>query len=130
MGLKMAGISVLVLSVLGGLFYWYFSWSQSQLAEYQKTIARQESAISSLEVAVKSIKKNIANQSAELVNLDKKQSKITQTTDQLSTLLAKHDMEMLANHKPKAIEARVNAATARILSDISELTKKDTSDEN
>lgn len=124
LGFKIAGITAIALGLLGGAFYWYFSWSQEQIKAQEQLIAKQDTAIRSLETTVESIKRNIAKQSKGLQDLDKRQAEVERTTSGLSKILARHDLEHLANEKPKLIEKRINIGTSKVLKDIEDITKK------
>ena len=111
-------IMLVIIAMLGGGAYWYFKWSQHELAVLKANNAK-------LEVAVEEQSKTITDlqsfQKKQLEDIRKLQDGLTEAETYRKSLedkFLKHDLERLAREKPKLIEDRMNAATAKILDQI------------
>lgn len=117
-GSKVTLIMLVIISMLAGGGYWYFKWSQSELASLRENNAK-------LELAIEQQKRTIADlqnfQRRQNENIRGLQEKLVETETYRRSLeqkFLKNDLEYLAREKPGLIENRINSATSKILDQI------------
>ena len=59
MGLKLAGIMIVVMGVLGGVFYWYYTETQQKIAILHENNAKLETAMTTQKQAIEQYQKDI-----------------------------------------------------------------------
>ena len=59
MGLKLAGIMIVVMGVLGGIFYWYYNDTQQKMAILHENNAKLETAMKTQKQAIEQYQKDI-----------------------------------------------------------------------
>ena len=59
MGFKLAGLMLVVMAAVGGVFYWYYTDTQEKMAILHENNAKLESAVSTQKQAIDSYKKDI-----------------------------------------------------------------------
>lgn len=117
-GSKLILIMLVIIAMLGGGAYWYFKWSQNELAVLRANNAKLEVAINE---QAKTIDDLQAFQKKQIEDIRRLQDGLTASETYRKSLedkFLKHDLERLAREKPKLIEDRMNAATAKILDQI------------
>lgn len=108
MGLKLAGILLLLMLGMAGIGYWYYNDTQARMAILQENNAKLNTAIQISEQAVASLQQNImlANEQLKLVN--KEFAEIRAQNNVLAEKLAKHDLAVLGAGKPGLVQKLVN----------------------
>jgi len=113
MGFKLAGVFALVMLLMGGLGYWYYSDSQSTIATLQKNNAVLETSLELSERAVNTLKSNIATANNQITELNEDFADIRSQNNQLANKLEKHELGVLASRKPGLVERVINNATEK-----------------
>jgi septal ring factor EnvC (AmiA/AmiB activator) len=113
MGFKLAGVFALVMLLMGGLGYWYYSDSQSTISTLQKNNAVLETSLELSERAVNTLKSNIATANNQITRLNKDFADIRSQNNQLANKLEKHELGVLASRKPGLVERVINNATEK-----------------
>jgi len=113
MGFKLAGVFALVILLMGGLGYWYYSDSQSTIATLQKNNAVLETSLELSERAVNTLKSNIATSNNQITQLNEDFADIRSQNNQLANKLEKHELGVLASRKPGLVERVINNATEK-----------------
>jgi len=113
MGLKLAGVLALVILLMGGLGYWYYSDSQSTIATLQKNNATLNTSLELSERAVNTFKSNIATANNQITQLNKDFADIRSQNNQLANKLEKHELGVLASRKPGLVTRVINNATEK-----------------
>jgi uncharacterized protein YhbP (UPF0306 family) len=110
------------IAILLGGFYWYFQWSQTQLATLREnnaalavTVDEQKQTITALQVFQR-------RQNANLVELQQDLADSESSRRALEEKFLKHDLEYLARNRPGLIEQRINAATLDVFRQIEQET--------
>jgi len=104
--IKLAGVILLASAI--GAAYWYFNWSQAEIARLRGNAIKLELAIAQSEAAIKALKeseKQVLIRS-EVVNTQFQAAR-TETTV-LKKKLAKHDLGYLASQKPRLVKKIIN----------------------
>jgi len=113
MGFKLAGVFALVMLLMGGLGYWYYSDSQSTIATLQKNNAVLETSLELSERAVNTLKSNIVSANSQITQLNEDFADIRSQNNQLANKLEKHELGVLASRKPGLVERVINNATKK-----------------
>ena len=113
MGFKLAGVFALVMLLMGGLGYWYYSDSQSTISTLQKNNAVLETSLELSERAVNTLKSNIATSNNQITQLNEDFANIRSQNNQLANKLEKHELGVLASRKPGLVERVINNATEK-----------------
>lgn len=113
MGFKLAGVFALVMLLMGGLGYWYYSDSQSTIATLQKNNAVLETSLELSERAVNTLKSNIVSANSQITQLNEDFADIRSQNNQLANKLEKHELGVLASRKPGLVERVINNATEK-----------------
>lgn len=115
--------------VLAGLAYWYWNYSQDRIEALNQDIstvkANNEALSEKIEQQNKTID-NIVEQTEKnneaMENLNNNLSNIRQSTSELAEMLREHDLNKLAQKKPKMIERRMNDATKNLFDELESIT--------
>jgi hypothetical protein len=95
-GLKLAGIMLIVMCAMGGLGYWYYNDTQEKLATLHENNAKLETAVAISE---------------ELQKVNNEFRDIRAQNNVLSKKLAKHDLSELGSKKPGLVGKIINNAS-------------------
>jgi len=101
----------LVIVVIVSGFYWYFSWSQTQLTTLRENNAKLELAVKTNEDAIKSLQQDYATANAEISRVNTELSDARMQNRQLQDRLSRHEIGALAESKPGLVENIVNNAS-------------------
>lgn len=108
MGMKLAGIMLIIMLVMTGGFYWYYNDTQERMAILNENNAKLETAVQISEQAVDSLKASYAKANEELQKLNDEFKNIRAQNQVLSDKLAKHDLAVLGANKPGLVERLIN----------------------
>lgn len=108
------GLGIVIIVLLGG-FYWYFSWSQGELTTLRENTARLEIAVQTNEQTIASLRSDIARVGRVLNETNQQLSEARVQNRELQTRLSEHDIGALAEAKPGLVENAVNNGTANAL---------------
>ena len=106
------------IAILLGGFYWYFQWSQSQLATLRENNAQLTVAVDQQKETIDALQAFQTKQNANVVDLQQDLAGSESIRRSLEEKFLKHDLEYLARNKPELIERRLNAATADVFKQI------------
>ena len=109
---------VLVIFIMGGVGYAYFSYSQLQIQVLTQNNAKLETAVDLVQKENNNIKKSFAEQSQNNEAAQKRIREIHIQLSELETKINKHNLEVLAVKKPGLIENRINVATKKLFRDL------------
>lgn len=109
--MKIAGIFLVIILVMGGIGYWYYTDTQAKMAILQENNAKLEIAIATSEEALKSVQADFAKASEENNRLNNAYAEIRRQNNRLSSKLADMDLSLLAVEKPDSIERAINRGT-------------------
>lgn len=110
------------IAVLLGGFYWYFQWSQKQLATLRENNAALTVTVDEQKQAITALQTFQRRQNANLVELQQDLADSEAGRRALEEKFLKHDLEYLARNKPGLIENRINAATLDVFRQIEQET--------
>lgn len=127
MGLKLAGVVGIVLLVISGMFYWYYTQSQKTIGLLEANNAKLELSIKVQQDTIDALQQHAADQATQVVELQTNLNAANSYRATLEKLLREHDLTALARAKPKLIEDRMNAATSKVWDDLESLTGGGTS---
>jgi hypothetical protein len=122
MGFKLALIMLVVMGVVGGIGYWYYTDSQKKMAVMQQEIGIQKVAIEQQNEAIEKQLEDVKKAQETTKELNKKFEAARKQVDSLenkfnktSKLLGKRDIGVLAINKPRAITRIITAGTKQHL---------------
>ena len=118
--MKWAMLAAIVI-LLGG-FYWYFQWSQTQLATLRENNAALTVTVDEQKQTIGALQAFQRRQNANLVELQQDLADSESGRRALEEKFLKHDLEYLARNKPALIEQRINAATLDVFRQIEQET--------
>ncbi len=105
-------LGLVIVVILSG-FYWYFSWSQTQLTTLRENNAKLEIALQTNEDAIKSLQEDYSRANTEIARVNTELSDARLQNRQLQDRLSKHEIGALAESKPGLVENIVNNATEK-----------------
>lgn len=109
--MKLTGILLVVIMVMGGIGYWYYNDTQERMAILQENNAKLETAVALNEAAIDQMQADFASQQTELNRINKEYADIRRENSRLANKLADIDLSLLAAEKPTSIERAVNRGT-------------------
>lgn len=118
MGLKLAAAMAVMMLMMCGAFYWYYTDSQERMGILRENAARLEVAVQISEASILMMETDIKRTSELNIQLQGNLQKAEQYGDELRATLQKHNLTMLALKKPAMIEQRMQDATNKIWADI------------
>jgi chromosome segregation ATPase len=110
--MKLSGILFVVIIVMGGMGYWYYTNSQAKIAVLTENNAKLETAIALNEDAIASLQANYAAAQEETRRINQVYAEIRRQNDRLANRLSDIDLGLLASEKPDSIERAINRGTA------------------
>lgn len=113
MGLKLAGIMLIVMCAMGGLGYWYYNDTQEKLATLHENNAKLETAVAISEETVSTLRADFAKANEELQKVNNEFRDIRAQNNVLSKKLAKHDLSELGSKKPGLVGRIINNASQK-----------------
>ena len=106
------------IAILLGGFYWYFQWSQTQIATLRESNAQLTVAVDQQKETINVLQAFQTKQNANVVELQQDLSSSESIRRSLEEKFLKHDLEYLARNKPALIERRLNTATVDVFNQI------------
>ena len=110
------------IAILLGGFYWYFQWSQTQLAMLRENNAALTVTVDEQKQTITALQSFQRRQNANMVELQQDLASSEASRRSLEEKFLKHDLEYLARNKPALIEQRINAATLDVFRQIEQET--------
>ena len=109
--MRLAGILLVVIAVMGGIGYWYYTDTQEKMAILQQNNAQLEIAVQTNEQALESLQADYAAAQNELTRINQAYAEIRRQNNRLSDRLANMDLGLLAAEKPESMERAVDRGT-------------------
>ena len=101
--MKLTGILLVVIMLMGGIGYWYYNDTQERMAILQENNAKLETAVATNEAAIDQMQADFASQQTELNRINKEYADIRRENSRLANKLADIDLSLLAAEKPTSI---------------------------
>jgi septal ring factor EnvC (AmiA/AmiB activator) len=109
--MKLAGLLLVVIMVMSGIGYWYYTDTQQRMAILQENNAKLEIAVQTNEAALDSLQADYAAAQTELTRINQVYAEIRRQNNRLSAKLADMDLGLLAEERPEAMERAVDTGT-------------------
>lgn len=104
-----------ILATLIGIFYWYYTTTQSTINTLTENNAKLETAVAISEETVSSLQTLLREQSETILKINRRFNEIRQENSDLKKTLSENNLGKLAYKKPGLIENRVNNGTKNVL---------------
>ena len=112
MGMKLAGAMAVMMLVLCGAFYWYYSDTQQRIAILNQNNAKLETAVAISEETISTLQADFAKANAELNRVNTEFASIRAQNNVLADKLSKNDLGVLGSSKPGLVEKLIDRGTA------------------
>ena len=109
--MRLAGILLVVILVMGGVGYWYYNDTQARMAILQDNNAKLNIAVQTNEAALESLQADYASAQNEISSLNAAYTAIRRQNQRLANKLEEIDLEAAAIANAEGIEAAVNRGT-------------------
>jgi len=109
--MRLAGLLLIVIAVMGGIGYWYYTDTQARMAVLQENNAKLEIAVQTNEQALESLQADYARVNTELSQINEAYTQIRRQNQELANKLEKIDLTAAALANPEGIERAVNRGT-------------------
>lgn len=122
MGLKLVGIMIIIMGVVGGIFYWYYTDTQEKMAILHENNAKLETAMQTQKQAIDQYQADIKIVTASKLEVEQQFAKSRKSVEDLknkfnkvSKLLGARDLGKMGAAKPKSIQRIVNRGSKDVL---------------
>ena len=109
--MRLAGLLLVVIMVMGGIGYWYYNDTQERIAILQENNAQLNIAVQTNEETINSLQADYAAIQAENTRISAEYAAIRRQNSILADKLADMDLGLLASQRPESIERAVNRGT-------------------
>ena len=109
--MRLAGILLVVILVMGGVGYWYYNDTQARMAILQDNNAKLNIAVQTNEAALESLQADYASAQQEISGLNEAYASIRRQNQQLADKLQEIDLTAAAISNAEGIERAVNRGT-------------------
>ena len=109
--MRLAGLFFIIICVMGGVGYWYYTDTQARLEILQQNNAKLEVAVNTNEQALSSLQADYASAQKELSEINIAYQNIRRQNQQLAEKLKEVDLQSAAISNSKAAERIVNRGT-------------------
>jgi cell division protein YceG involved in septum cleavage len=109
--MRLAGILLVVILVMGGVGYWYYNDTQARMAILQDNNAKLEIAVETNEAALESLQVSYASAQQENTRLNEAYTSIRRQNQALADKLQQIDLTAAAIANAESIERAVNRGT-------------------
>ena len=109
--MRLAGILLVVILVMGGVGYWYYNDTQARMAILQDNNAKLNIAVQTNEAALESLQADYASAQNEISSLNAAYTAIRRQNQELADKLEKIDLTAAAIANAEGIERAVNRGT-------------------
>jgi len=113
MGFKLAFIMFLAMCGMGVVGKLYYDDTQRRIATLTENNAKLEVAVQTQEEAIQTLQADYARANEELQKVNQEFARTRQQNNVLSDKLARHDLGVLGNAKPRLVERTINRASAK-----------------
>lgn len=109
--MRLAGILLIVILVMGGVGYWYYNDTQARMAILQDNNAKLNIAVETNEAALESLQADYATAQNEISSLNDAYTAIRRQNQVLADKLQEIDLTAAAISNAESIERAVNRGT-------------------
>ena len=109
--MRLAGILLVVILVMGSVGYWYYNDTQARMAILQDNNAKLNIAVQTNEQALESLQADYASAQNEISSLNEAYTAIRRQNQQLADKLQEIDLTAAAISNAEGIERAVNRGT-------------------
>ena len=109
--MRLAGILLVVILVMGGIGYWYYTDTQARMAILQDNNAKLNIAVETNEAALESLQADYATAQNEISSLNAAYTSIRRQNQVLADKLQEIDLTAAAIANAESIERAVNRGT-------------------
>jgi septal ring factor EnvC (AmiA/AmiB activator) len=109
--MRIAAVLLVIMAMMAGIGYWYYTDTQKRLAILQENNAKLEIAVQTNEQALESLQADYEKASAELATLNEQYISIRRQNQQLADKLQEIDLTAAAIANAEGIERAVNRGT-------------------
>jgi septal ring factor EnvC (AmiA/AmiB activator) len=109
--MRLAGILLVVILVMGGVGYWYYNDTQARMAILQDNNAKLNIAVQTNEAALESLQADYASAQNEISSLNEAYASIRRQNQRLADKLQEIDLTAAAISNAESIERAVNRGT-------------------
>jgi len=109
--MRIAAVLLVIMAMMAGIGYWYYTDTQKRLAILQENNAKLEIAVQTKEQALESLQADYEKASAELATLNEQYISIRRQNQQLADKLQEIDLTAAAIANAEGIERAVNRGT-------------------
>jgi hypothetical protein len=109
--MKLAGLLLVVIMVMSGIGYWYYTDTQERMAILQSNNAQLSIAVETNQAAIDSLQADYAAIQAENTRINAEYAAIRRQNSVLASKLADMDLGLLASQRPESIERAINRGT-------------------
>jgi cell division protein FtsB len=109
--MRLAGLLLVVIMVMSGIGYWYYTDTQERMAILQENNAQLNIAVQTNEDTINSLQADYAAIQAENTRINAEYAAIRRQNSVLAGKLANMDLGLLASQRPDSIERAVNRGT-------------------
>jgi len=117
-GMKLAGIMALILCVVLGLGYWYYTDQQARMAILQENNAKLTVAVKTNEETIAVMNDHAIQQAAQIADLQTGLNQATQERKDLEAKFRDRDLAALGRSNARLLEDKMNRATQRVFDDL------------
>lgn len=114
MGLKIAGVMFVVMLAITGVFYWYYTDSQSKMAVLYENNAKLETAVAISEETVSVLQQANQLKDSTITETNERLASARRENQELRDKLSEHELGYLASEKPGLVEPIINRATDKV----------------
>lgn len=111
--MRLAGLFLIVIIVMSGIGYWYYTDTQSRMAILHENNAKLETAIEISEQTVTALRETQAQLNREIQRVNNDFARIRRQNQILASKLTEHDLGLLAEEKPGLIERIIETASEK-----------------
>ena len=109
--MRLAGLLLIVIAVMAGIGYWYYTDTQARMAVLQENNAKLEIAVQTNEQALESLQADYATAQNEISSLNDAYTAIRRQNQVLADKLQEIDLTAAAISNAESIERAVNRGT-------------------
>jgi septal ring factor EnvC (AmiA/AmiB activator) len=109
--MRLAGILLIVIMVMGGVGYWYYNDTQARMAILQDNNAKLNIAVQTNEAALESLQADYASAQNEISSLNAAYTAIRRQNQELADKLEKIDLTAAAISNAESIDRAVKRGT-------------------
>ena len=110
--MRLAGLLFVVIMVMSGIGYWYYTDTQERMAILQENNAQLNVAVQTNEETISSLQADYAAIQAENTRINAEYAAIRRQNSVLASKLADMDLGLIASQRPESIERAINRGTA------------------